>query len=284
MQLGISDAQLMKNNSRGAQIMKNKAVKNLAVFALSIASFGASSTAFAGCPVFKAPSNFTAEGEFFTIGTDMNLVSGKKPVGSIKQRMLNFNKTFDLLDERGQKVAQAKDQFFSFGSTSEVFDCNGKLIGTIKEEVFQSLFRPMTLYKILDAKGNEIATSEKLESFSTYFTIKNKQGQEVAEMRRPFINWFSDKWEINIQNSNGIDPRILVMIPAFKTAADAERKSKSAMLDPNSVNKEESPLIAAVGEAKPSNPLNASKPEKSSQLLQAEDASQASGDAAMRLF
>jgi hypothetical protein len=56
------------------------------------------------------------------------------------------------------------------------------------------------------------------------------------------------------------------------------------MLDPNSVNKEESPLIAAVGEAKPSNPLNASKPEKSSQLLQAEDASQASGDAAMRLF
>ena len=77
-------------------------------------------------------------------------------------------------------------------------------------------------YSILDAEGKEVASSEKLDFFGTEVTVKDQQGNLVAHLEKPMLNIGGDKWKVSF--SGDVDRRLLVFIPAYKTAADNDSK------------------------------------------------------------
>ena len=115
-------------------------------------------------------------------------------------------------------MGKARKKIFTWGVQIEVFDCLDHKIGTIKEQIFNSLFKPLTTYSILDASGWLLAESQKIQLFTTDFTLTNTSGVRVAQIHRPWFNFITDSWSVRIGNANGIDSRLLLAIPAFKSA------------------------------------------------------------------
>ncbi|MFP5386489.1 MAG: hypothetical protein ACLGHN_10450 [Bacteriovoracia bacterium] len=183
-------------------------------------------TALASCPDFDVPSNFKAKEALISIGTDVILFENKTRIGDIQERTLRLTPTFDLYNIDGKKVAQARQKILSLGSTIEVKDCEGKLIGTVRENIFKSFFSTYSNYDVLDASGKIIATSEKVELLATQLIVKSKKGELLMTIKRPMINVLTDTWTVNIVKKDAIDPRIMTMMPAFKTSADNRRREE----------------------------------------------------------
>lgn len=148
--------------------------------------------------------------------------------GVIDQKIFNLKKTFEYSDANGQKQALGQSRLFSWGTKIDVSDADGNNIGGIQENVFQSLWRPYTTYSIVDKDGKEIAKSEKVQFFATDFTLKNNNGEKIATIHRPWLNFLRDNWDITILKPNEVDKRLLYMIPAYKTSADAERRAQES--------------------------------------------------------
>lgn len=146
-------------------------------------------------------------------------------LGTVEEKFISLTATFTYKDSEGNLVATAKKALLSWGTKIEVFDCKGRLIGTLQEKIFESLFKTYTNYAILDANSKEVATSEKLDWLATAITLKNPSGQVLAEMKRPMFNVFTDTWNITVSSQNTVDSRIVVVLAAFKTKADDERRS-----------------------------------------------------------
>lgn len=149
-----------------------------------------------------------------------------KSEGMVDQRVLNLRKTFDYKDENGNTKARGQERLFSWGTKIDVYDENGKAIGGIQEQIFKSWWHPYTVYSIVDAQGKEVAKSEKLELLATNFTLTNEKGEKIATIHRPWLNFLRENWTVDIEKPDEVDKRILYMIPAYKTAADAERKAE----------------------------------------------------------
>ena len=156
---------------------------------------------------------------------DIKDANGKSE-GIVDQKVLNLRKTFEYKDENGKTKATGQERLFSWGTKIDVYDENGKPIGGIHEEIFKGWLHTYTVYKIVDPQGKEVAKSAKLELAATDFTMTNPKGETIATMHRPWLNWVRDNWSIDIKNPQEVDKRILYMIPAYKTAADAERREK----------------------------------------------------------
>ena len=146
--------------------------------------------------------------------------------GTVDQKVLNLRKTFEYKDENGATKAKGQERLFSWGTKIDVYDENGKVIGGIQEQVFKSWWKPYTVYSIVDAQGKQIASSEKLEFLATDFTLKNDKGEKIATIHRPWLNFIRENWTVDILKPDEVDKRLLYMIPAYKTAADAERKAQ----------------------------------------------------------
>lgn len=56
--------------------------------------------------------------------------------------------------------------------------------------------------------------------------MKDSRGSTLSTIKRPMINLTGDTWTVDIANHDVIDPRILVMIGAYKTSADKDRRDK----------------------------------------------------------
>jgi uncharacterized protein YxjI len=183
---------------------------------------------------FELPNAFVVKEKFWAIGNDFEIYSADKKdtyLGKIEQRIWNLTTVFELKDAKGELVAKAKSRFWALGSTIDVTDAQGVKIGTVKEDILKSLFKVVTTYTVLDAKGKSLGTSEKLEVFSTKVSVLDSTGKQVFLTKRPMINLITDKWETTISNRGGIDLRLLVFIPAYKTAADNYRRSSSSSSD-----------------------------------------------------
>ena len=185
-------------------------------------------TALASCPEFDVPSSFKAKEALISIGTDVILMKNKTRIGDIQERTLRLTPTFDLYNIDGKKVAQARQKILSLGSTIEVKDCEGKLIGTVRENIFKSFFATYSNYDVLDATGKVVATSEKVELLATHIIVKSKKGEVIMTIKRPMINVLTDTWIVNILKKDALDPRIMTMMPAFKTSADNRRREEEA--------------------------------------------------------
>lgn len=197
-------------------------MKLLAVLGL----FSLTLTAQAACPSITLPSEFKAKEELISIGTDVRLEVNRTRIGEIEERTLRLTPTFDLYNIDGKKVAQARQKILSIGTTIEVKDCENKSIGTVKENIFKSFFKTYTSYDVLDATGKLIARSEKLELLATSIVVKSPTGEPIMELSRPIFNFITDVWTVRILKANVIDPRIMIMIPAFKTSADNRERAK----------------------------------------------------------
>jgi uncharacterized protein YxjI len=175
------------------------------------------------CPTAGLPSKFKLKEQFFSFTTKLNLSGEGRPLGYVREKIISLTTSFDYYNEKDQLIAKASKAMFSWGSKLEVFDCDGKKIGSIQEEIFASLFSISTTYTIYNSLDKELAKSIKTEIAATNFKIKNKD-EQIAELHRPWFN-ITDSWSVEIKKPI-LDSRLLVMIGAFKTASDNERKSK----------------------------------------------------------
>ena len=185
-------------------------------------------SAFANCPEFKVPKKFMArESLFSSRATDMTFDAGGNRIAKIEERLLSATTTFDLYDNKRQKIATARQRMFSGGTEIEIKDCAGKMIGKIKERVFHNMFDIYSKYSILDASGAVVAESEKKEILAPSFSVTGTNGKQLMKMRLSTFSTRSlDEWVVEILNDTQADPRILLMIPAFKTSADNRETEK----------------------------------------------------------
>lgn len=169
------------------------------------------------------PSSFKVDQDVFSFGSDFTLSNG---LGTVKERILSMTSSFSYYSKSGSKIASATESMFSFGTEITVYDAQNRTIGYIKEEVFDSWFSFYAIYSIRDSKGNKLATSRKLDFFSTTIDFYDNSNNLIVQMVRPAINFFSDEWTVNIIVQGRIDNRILVFIPCYKTTADEHKKHK----------------------------------------------------------
>jgi uncharacterized protein YxjI len=180
-------------------------------------------------PARSLPNHYSMkERVFLKWGDTLDVTENGVNYGTVSKQLIAFTSTFNYDDNTGARSATASVAVLSWGTQIDVNDAQGRRIGTIKEEVFNSFLKVLTTYKILDANGNQVATSQKTDFFSTTFNLTDNAGRSIATVHRPGFNWFGDNWDVNIQDDSNVDPRLVLMIPAFKTSADNAKKSESS--------------------------------------------------------
>ncbi|MBI5202249.1 MAG: hypothetical protein HY925_11725 [Elusimicrobia bacterium] len=204
-------------------------LKNAPLPPLAVAAAGQQAPAPAAAPAL--PATFTLREKFFTIMDALEVKAGEQSFGKITERFWSLSKAFYWDDAQGKRVAEARARILALGSTVDVTDGAGVKIGQVKEEILKSLFKVWTTYEIKDANGRKIASSEKIELFSTEVTLKGPDGRSIALLRRGFkenLFRFTDRWDITVYEPGKIDSRMLVMICAFKTSVDNDRRAEEA--------------------------------------------------------
>lgn len=172
----------------------------------------------------QLPSNFNMDEELITFGMDMNISSGGDTYGKIEERTMNWGRTFELFDNSRNKIATANEEVLSLYTDIKIKDETGKLIGSVEQEIMDSMFSIYSIYSIKDGSGQVIGKSEKLDFFTTEIEIVDNSGNPLVSLDKEFMS-IGDSW--NIKSNGNLDNRIVVFIPAFVSAAQAARKSKS---------------------------------------------------------
>ncbi len=178
---------------------------------------------WANCPIPKLPDQFILNERLLSFSTTLDIESEGETLGKITERIISLTRSFDYDDFDGNRLATAKEKILSWGTQIDVFDCQNNKIGTIKENVLKSLLKYYTTYSILDSEGNQIAFSKKTEWLTTSLKLYDNSGKTVTTIDRPMFNLMGDNWTVNISNHKTIDPRILIVIAAYKTSVDNSR-------------------------------------------------------------
>lgn len=180
----------------------------------------------------QLPRHFRIDEKVLSWTTSFTLRDdAKNKLGEISEKLLSWTRTFTYRDASGTLLAVAHAKLLSWGTQVVVEDASGRLLGTIKENVLKSLFKVYTRYSILDASGREVAVSEKTDWITTDFEIRDESGRLVAKMHRPWLNILSDHWDVQLADARPVDSRVLVMIAAYKTAVDNQRRAQQANKD-----------------------------------------------------
>lgn len=179
------------------------------------------------CPTIRESRSFNINQKFLTVGTDFVVLVSDQPIGEVVQRIFNWGKTFELLNENGELIAKAQQRVFSLGVKVDVYDCQDRFIGSVQENIMESLLKFHTVYSILDAQNQLVGQSKKLDWFGTDITFYDGSNRRIATLSRPLINWFTDKWVLSVDASGRLDSRIMFFAAAYKTSADGERRRSS---------------------------------------------------------
>jgi uncharacterized protein YxjI len=172
------------------------------------------------------PDNFQVkERLIFKMKNAFDIEAEGVAYGVVSEKLIALTRSFVYTDNSGATVATASMAWLSWGTQIDIVDGGGNRIGTIKEEVFSSLFKTWTTYKIMDAHGKVVAISRKTELFSTTIALENLDGKVIAEVYRGAFNWFGDSWSVSVKERGAVDPRILPFIAAYKTVSDNDRDS-----------------------------------------------------------
>lgn len=179
-----------------------------------------------GGPARSLPDNFAVkERLIFKVKSAFDVEANGDDYGVVTERLVALKRSFVFTDNSGATVATAYTALLSWGTQIDIVDGAGNSIGTIKEEVFSSMFKTWTTYKILDGRGNVVAYSHKSEILATDITLVSTSGKTVAELHRGYFNWFGDSWTVTVKDRSVIDPRILPFIAAYKTQSDNDKDS-----------------------------------------------------------
>ena len=172
----------------------------------------------------QLPSDFNMDEELITFGMDMDITSGGDTYGKIEERTMNWGRTFELFDSSHNKIATAEEEVLSLYTDIKIKDENGKLIGSVEQEIMDSMFSIYSIYSIKDGSGRVIGKSEKLDFFTTEIEIVDNSGNPLVTLDKEFMS-IGDSW--SVKTNGNLDNKIVVFIPAFVSAAQAARKSKS---------------------------------------------------------
>ena len=173
------------------------------------------------------PNDFQVNEEVISMTNSFDIIAGKNTYGTVTEKMFSWTRTFFVRNSAGVDLGKASARAWSWGTHIDVYDASGKLLGGIKEEVTKSMFKTWTSYSILDPANAVIARSKKVEFFGTDVTISSPAGEVLVTISRPAVNWVSDTWNVSIKKPGVIDPRMVVVIGAYKTAVDNERAAES---------------------------------------------------------
>lgn len=176
----------------------------------------------------KLPAKFKVRERVISWTTTFDIKDDHKTYGVVTEKFFSLTRSFTYNDDKGACVARARQRILSWGSHVDVTDCADKAIGSIKEEVFKSLWKVHTTYAILDAAGKEVAKSTKVDWIGTEVTL-TAGGRQIAKLKRPWLQWLSDTWEVEVNDAKAADSRLIVMIAAYKTSVDnARRRERDA--------------------------------------------------------
>lgn len=196
----------------------------IAGLALIMAVGGALTSCSGSKEIQALPNHFElSERVLFKRKTSFSVEADGKSYGNVSEAVIPVPRTLLLLDNNGATTASASVAILSWGTEINVDDGSGHRIGTIKEEVISSMLKTWTTYRILDAAGNQIAESHKTEFIDTDITLNAPDGKVMATMHRGWFTKFGDSWTVDVKDPR-IDPRLALMIAAFKTAADNDKK------------------------------------------------------------
>ena len=165
---------------------------------------------------------------FFKWKNSLDVTVANKDEGKVAESAIQMSRTFTWTDESGKTVATASVAIISIGTDIYVYDGAGNRVGSIEERLFSRWGRTWSSYDIKDAGGNKIASSDKTEFMGTTITLTAPDGTKLAKLDRPWVNVMGDSWGIKVLKPGAVDNRILVMIAAFKTAADRDKESGSS--------------------------------------------------------
>lgn len=166
------------------------------------------------------PQQYKVSERTFNLGHTFDVESNDTTYGTVDVKWFRLTTTIFYRDNEGKLVAYGKKAAISIGTRINIYDGNGNLIGTLQKNIFSSLLGPVTsTYSVLDAQGNEIASSVKFSVITTSIKLNDKNGHTVVELSRP-LSVLSDTWDVTVHKPGVIDSRIVVMIGAFKTAAN----------------------------------------------------------------
>lgn len=167
-------------------------------------------------PGAKVPTHFEIQQQAGFV-TTLDVVSGGQRYGTIS-RDGSFWTSFSYQNAQGQTLAKASKIQHLWGVELQVKDGAGRALGSLYKKMWHGSWTS-TVYAVLDASGREIATSEKVDFFSTNITLKDNSGRVIATLSRPG-GQFKDNWTVDIHKPGVIDDRILIAVAAFKTHAD----------------------------------------------------------------
>jgi uncharacterized protein YxjI len=173
----------------------------------------------------QLPTTFDMDQELLTFGMDMNITSGGDTYGKVEERTMNWGRTFELFDPSHKKIASAKQEVFSLYTDIKIKDESGKLIGSLEQEIMDSMFSIYSIYSIKDGSGRVIGKSEKLDFFTTEIDIVDNSGNSLVSLDKAFMS-IGDSW--SVKTNGTLDNRIVVFIPAFVSAAQAEKASEKS--------------------------------------------------------
>ncbi len=174
---------------------------------------------------FTVPAKFTIRERVIALTDTFDLKADRNDFGKITEKLISLTKSFTLTSPDGTCVAKARSRLLSWGTHIDVTDCAEHKIGGIKEQVFKSLLKVHTTYSILDAADREVAVSTKVDWICTSMSLTKPGGGAVASLDRRWLNVFSDSWTVKVQDASAADPRLLVMIAAYKTSVDNDRRA-----------------------------------------------------------
>jgi uncharacterized protein YxjI len=171
----------------------------------------------------QLPSDFNMDEELITFGMDMTISSGGDTYGKIEERTMNWGRTFELFDNSNNKIATANEEVLSLYTNIKIKDESGKLIGSVEQEIMDSMFSIYSIYSIKDGSGRVIGKSEKLDFFTTEIEIVDNSGNPLVTLDKEFMS-IGDSW--SVKTNGTLDNRIVVFIPAFVSAAQADKESE----------------------------------------------------------
>lgn len=151
-------------------------------------------------------------------------MSNRQKLGKVIERVLSWGKTFEVLNEKGQLVAKARQQVFTYGVKIDVYDCQNKIIGSMQENIWKSFWKITTMYTLLDGNGQTVGQSRKFDGFGTDIIFYDASKRMNARLTRPYFNPLTDRWSFTLSDDSPLDSRILFFAAAYKTSADDARR------------------------------------------------------------
>lgn len=149
-----------------------------------------------------------------TFGTTLSI----EGCGEVSEQTISLTRSFSIT---GKLSGSSSEEFFSTSTTYNIKDGEGHVLAKVKKDAVMSFFTFMgNIYTIYDTDDHEIAKSELSKGIRPTFTITEKTG---AISKLTASGWFYYTWEIRQGADSHLDPRVLWIIAASKTAADNDK-------------------------------------------------------------